>query len=273
MKKTIQIIIIFILTANCLIVLPNISTCEGSKLQVNKQLEWQGSNQSLKIIINTKIRLDSFISEKRTDYTEIEINGVPITNNVKFIDLSDTIIKVISLNKDLISLKISGTTLTSIPNEFLNFSKLKSLNLNRNLINRLSSKLTKLKNLESIRLTSNQITDVNIKWSKFKNLNYLNFSKNKISNIDVLIKELIKSNKIHYLHLSFNEIKTIPNNIFKLSELYILNLERNKIKELPCSIGKFKEIEIFLRFNPIKILPDCLKKFHISKPELIVIDI
>lgn len=272
MKKTIQTIIL-ILTSNGMLAQINNQLAMKYCFKMEKKLERQVTNQTLKIIINTKMKLDSFISEKRTDYTEIEINGVPITNNVKFIDLSDTIIKVISLNKDLISLKISGTTLTSIPNEFLNLKKLKILSFESNLINRLSPKLTKLKNLESIRLTSNQITDVNIKWSKFKNLNYLNFSKNKISKIDVLIKELIKSNKIHYLHLSYNEIKTIPNNIFKLSELYILNLERNKIKELPCSIGKFKEIEIFLRFNPIKILPDCLKKFHISKPELIVIDI
>lgn len=85
-----------------------------------------------------------------------------------------------------------------IPDEFMDCTRLESIELISNKLRKLPKDFGKLKNLEALDLTANKLKCLPESFEELKNLTYLNLSWNNIKSCDVLLK--LKNLKTLYIH-------------------------------------------------------------------------
>lgn len=108
--------------------------------------------------------------------------------------------------------------------------------------------------LRTLDLNRNRIQKLNDNIGVFRNLKVLNLSYNKIQNVSAAICQLVK---LETLILQGNLLVELPTDMAKLSSLKTLNLSSNKFVKFPKQVCGLENLEVLdLSLNQIGELPD-----------------
>ena len=142
---------------------------------------------------------------------------------------------MISIDRNAISINLTGRGLTRVPRKLFRCRKLKSLSLSKNRLTEIPPKLATLPNLEQLNLSHNQLTRIP--------------------------SELGRLHNLWKLSLNGNQLTSLPAELGMLSNLTWLQLNRNQLTELPRELGAMsKLIRLYVRENQLTSLPDTLGK-------------
>ena len=152
------------------------------------------------------------------------------------------------------TLRLNGRNITTLPDNFVNLSKLRYLDLSDNMIKELPDNFNQLYQLEHINLSSNKFYEFPSDTCLPKNLKYLFMYNNKIEAVPSHINQLCN---LELIDLSSNGLKLLPEEIGELSELNTLYLYSNDLRYIPNSIGNLSKLKILnLNYNNnLSIIP------------------
>ena len=242
---------------------------ENSVKEINKF----SSLQNLKFLSLRWITLNNEILSNYKRLKELSLSSVEIKNSEEFflnisrIDSLETL--TLLNNKLLIPEKIPFLKYLKhfyssnnpigfvLPNNFHNFTTLKSLEIQGSNLETISKDINRLKNLEVLKLYFNKIKTLPEKINGLSNLKKLYLNHNQIKELPKNIGQL----DLSYLSLNNNDLQEIPKSITNLKNLDTLNLEENYIKELPKRIGNLKKLKYLnLELNNLTLLPNSISK-------------
>lgn len=165
------------------------------------------------------------------------------------------------------TLNLNGNLLKSLPSIIVNLTELNYLHLTNNLFGSLPLAITELKNLKALNLENNLLTTLPEKITQLKKLHFLNLSKNPLG---VFPKQVFNLKNLKFLFLEKCQLNSIPPEIGTMTDLKILNLSGNQLKEIPFEIEKLENLtELCLNDNQLSYLPSALLK--LPKLEKLVI--
>ncbi|MDP1724934.1 MAG: leucine-rich repeat domain-containing protein [Alphaproteobacteria bacterium] len=152
------------------------------------------------------------------------------------------------------TLRLNGRNITTLPDNFVNLSKLRYLDLSDNMIKELPDNFNQLDRLEHINLSSNNLDVFPNDTCLPKTLKYLFMYNNKIETVPNHINQLCN---LELIDLSSNGLKILPEEIGELSELNTLYLYSNDLRYIPNSIGNLSKLKILnLNYNNnLSIIP------------------
>jgi len=154
------------------------------------------------------------------------------------------------LNLDFLSLKIIMSKQNNhIPKEIGNLKNLVSLNLHLSKLTSLPLEVWKLKNLISLNLSYNRLTSLPPEIGSLENLAYLNLSRNALTRLP---KEISSLKNLKELDLADNGFQTFPDQTASLPKLENLDINSNYISSIPVDLkflSKLKTLD--LRYNPL----------------------
>ena len=133
----------------------------------------------------------------------------------------------------VVTLRLIGKNLTSLPENIGNLESLTHLYLNVNHLTSLPNSFGNLKSLSVLSLAGNELS--------------------------VLPESFGNLTELKTLYLFSNQLESLPESFGNLSKTKIILLYSNKLKSLPESIGKLKSLqELELQDNNITVLPDTI---------------
>jgi len=163
----------------------------------------------------------------------------------------------------VLSVDLTNSFLTEIPEKIFLLSNIKILILNNNFITNITDKISNLKYLEELYLHKNNITDISNEIGKLKKLKKIILSNNKIK---ILPKGFYNLSKLEILNLSSNELEIITDDIKKLKKLEYLFLRLNKLKYISKKLKNIIHVHIFPdSFENFDNLSDELEYLQINK--------
>ncbi len=159
---------------------------------------------------------------------------------------------------------MSNNLFENLPNSFAWFTKLRRLQLQKNLLKTLSPEIFNSTHLKIIDISENQIEELPKQIGELVHIEQLYARQNKLKNLPYLEKCC----KLKDWDVSFNKIKEIDDNCFdNLVSLVNFNLRDNQIDNLPKTIMKLQLLErLDLSNNNLSSLPcelggiECLKQ-------------
>lgn len=150
-------------------------------------------------------------------------------------------------------LKLSGTKLDWIPEEFKAFENLETINLSHNNLTSLHGEIICLKNLKFLMCRHNGILGDNIPVGLFdlEALTVLDLSHNKLS---VIPQCLENCKSLTVLNISHNNLKQVSEQLFiSLTELIYLDLSFNELRTIPPQIGRLSKLKtLIVSNNPLE---------------------
>ncbi|EFA79149.1 villin [Heterostelium album PN500] len=181
----------------------------------------------------------------------------------------------LTLSMDAEFLEINGRHLVAFPMQLNQLTKLKTLSLAHNNIQKLdgvsqvltledldlsynslqllSDELYHVVNLKKLNISFNQLQSIGANIALLKQLKVLNLSNNQLVAIP---KEIGQSLSLQIINISFNKLEALPKEIGLLNQLTKLVLNNNKIGTLPSDIGKLGQLTLLdLAENELKSLP------------------
>jgi len=171
---------------------------------------------------------------------------------MKYIDLRNKNLTSIpnNIDIDIEYLDLSYNCLSTLPENFELFQKLKILFLSNNNFIRIPNVISKLKNLVMLSFRNNNLIEVdNIP----NTINWLILTNNSIKQI-VSLGHLYELRK---LMLSGNLLNSLPNDIINCQNLELIRLSNNKFEEVPKCIFKLNNLAwISMANNPCFPLPN-----------------
>jgi len=152
------------------------------------------------------------------------------------------------------TLRLNGRNIATLPDNFVNLSKLIYLDLSDNMIKELPDNFNQLHRLEHINLSSNNLDVFPSDTCLPKNLKYLFMYNNKIEFVPSYINQL---RNLELMDLSSNGLKILPEEIGELSELNTLYLYSNDLRYIPNSVGNLSKLKVVnLNYNKnLNIIP------------------
>eukprot|EP01116_Phalansterium_solitarium_P008840 TRINITY_DN22807_c0_g1_i1.p1 TRINITY_DN22807_c0_g1~~TRINITY_DN22807_c0_g1_i1.p1 ORF type:complete len:763 (+),score=259.62 TRINITY_DN22807_c0_g1_i1:79-2367(+) len=155
---------------------------------------------------------------------------------------------------NLRELFLGGNFLRTLPPEIELVSRLITLHVQNNRIDKYPTALKGLTQLRSLWLANNLLPTVPAEVGAVQSLIGLHLQANKLAAVPVEIRNL---SNLKILDLSNNWIKTVPPTTFdSLSSLTKLNLSNNKLAELTMSIGFMPQLtDLDLSHNALAMLP------------------
>ncbi|XP_053545265.1 malignant fibrous histiocytoma-amplified sequence 1 homolog [Bombina bombina] len=178
-------------------------------------------------------------------------------------------------NKVMLPLRevnLSLRRLKVIPLDEINYTKIESLNLDRNKLKSVPE-LSRLQDLKILILSKNELSHFPEEIQLLKHLERLEVNQNKIQNIpNGLFSHIIR---LKYLKLNNNRLTELPNDLSSCSNLLYLNLSHNLFSTFPQAVLSLKKLEEFyVENNKLQKLPSelfldlSLKKFKASSNQL-----
>jgi Leucine-rich repeat (LRR) protein len=150
-------------------------------------------------------------------------------------------------------LKLSNSSLSTIPIELLNFTNLRVLDLSDNQIHEVFPEINNFTNLSELNFSHNKLTTLPYQVSNLTGLRSLNLHANQIKKLPI---EIVKLNKLAYLTLSCNELENLPIPVINFINLSTINLSCNQLKELPTEIIALPKLSFFyISGNLIEYIP------------------
>ena len=198
-------------------------------------------------MIKKEIKIDDYIKEIKNNKLEIKSDSLPNKS------IHETIAVNISREKDKEKeyYKIDNNE-EKKNNENINnfYTELKCIGKyndikyliinNKNIIQINSYFYSNLKNLENLNLEQNIIGKISQKITCLQNLKVLNLNDNFISAIPPFLKDL---KSLEELYLNNNKIELIPTSIQFFQALKILDISQNIIERLPMELGLISKLE------------------------------
>lgn len=146
-------------------------------------------------------------------------------------------------------LNLSYNIFTVFP-ENLTLSTLKILNLENNMISKISSNISSLSSLETLVLSNNKLEKLPDEFMKLTNLKDLYLHCNIFSSFPLQVCEL---NNLEILYLSNNKINEIHKNIQKLTNLQEFHINYNNLNYITNNVIICRRLLVFnFSYNKIK---------------------
>ena len=214
-------------------------------------------------MIKKEIKIDDYIKEIKNNKLEIKSDSLPNKS------IHETIAVNISREKDKEKeyYKIDNNE-EKKNNENINnfYTELKCIGKyndikyliinNKNIIQINSYFYSNLKNLENLNLEQNIIGKISQKITFLHNLKVLNLNDNFISAIPPFLKDL---KSLEELYLNNNKIELIPTSIQFFQALKILDISQNIIERLPMELGLISKLEsLYIERNEFTEIPTTL---------------
>jgi len=165
------------------------------------------------------------------------------------------------------TLDYSYRDLTKLPDEILQtnsdnknriMNKVKSLQLNCNLLMTLPLEIERFQMLLTLEISNNQIVQLPREISTLKNLRYLLAKNNCLDDLS-LPKELEDLKQLEIINLGGNRLKQFPYQLFQLFNLKEIYLGSNQISLLPDLFQTLNKVEVlYLGGNQITNAPDSI---------------
>ncbi len=211
-------------------------------------LESLGELQQLNISSNEISTLPGSIKSLSDQLVTLRLDGNKLTSLPKEIgDLTG-----------LIDLSAQSNALSGLPAEIGNLNALRNLRLKDNVLIQLPPEIGNLSNLEILSLESNEITDLPDEIGDLSHLNRLLLDNNDITLLPRTIEDL---DNLMYLSLENNKLSTIHSNIGSLSSVIFINLNKNQIEILPRVFGNLKKLDyLTLEHNKLTTIPKELSR-------------
>ncbi|KIC77302.1 hypothetical protein DB41_CJ00120 [Neochlamydia sp. TUME1] len=155
--------------------------------------------------------------------------------------------------KNISTLCLYGSGLTSLPPELWQLAKLQKLDLNKNQLAAIPVEIGQLSQLHWLGLDSNQLTALPAEIRQLSKLQTLRLSSNRLTNIPTEIGQL---SQLQWLGLASNQLTVIPAEIGQLSQLYWLYLSDNRLTIIPGEIGQLSQLQTLdLRSSQLTAIP------------------
>lgn len=184
----------------------------------------------------------------------------------------DPVIEIEVYNKKLLSIHISGTSLSSVPDSIKDVMTLKRVWLSNNRLSEFPLPLCSLTNLEELYLDGNVFVSIPDEIGLLTSLKKLDLSGNNDAPLCMEVDErslFTRGNKIsslpdsicllknlEELFLRRNSLISLPEDIGNLTNIKRLTLEGNKLTKLPESIVNLQKLtELDIDFNNLVCLP------------------
>ncbi|MFX0556950.1 leucine-rich repeat domain-containing protein [Maribacter sp. CXY002] len=172
-------------------------------------------------------------------------------------------------------LDLGGNVFTDIPPTVLKLNNLTHLYLDFNNITSITNEIGNLENLERLILVANKIKSLPPEIGMLKKLTRLRLNENNLIELPKEIGELVN---LEDIDIAGNELTGLPAEFGQLTKITNLNLAFNKFKELPKNMEPFKSLIILdLRYNDLKVIPyeieqlSNLSSLDLSQNDLITI--
>lgn len=138
----------------------------------------------------------------------------------------------------VVNLKLGNNNLRRLPQEFLQASQLRRLDLSSNLLEAIQVDLFSLPNLEWLNLSQNKLRELpeDINWSH--NLANLDLSANNLTTLP----SSIQNSMLEILQLSGNKFTTVPKSICRIRSLTTLDLSSMPISSLPKEMDMLEKL-------------------------------
>nr|WP_052436069.1 leucine-rich repeat domain-containing protein [Neochlamydia sp. EPS4] len=155
--------------------------------------------------------------------------------------------------KNFTILDLSRLSLTYLPPEICQLSKLQTLSLNQNQLSSLPEEIGQLFKLWKLDLDQNQLTSLPTKIEQLSQLQRLYLNQNQLT---VLPAEIGQLSQLQWLELNQNQLIALPAEIGQLSKLQRLELNQNQLTALPAEISQLSQLQyLYLNQNQLTALP------------------
>ncbi|MBS4169549.1 leucine-rich repeat domain-containing protein [Neochlamydia sp. AcF95] len=160
---------------------------------------------------------------------------------------------IVRYGKDMTSLDLAESGLTSLPAEIGQLSQLHWLDLSKNQLTALPAEIRQLSQLHWLDLSNNQLTALPAEIGQLSQLQELYLSNNQLTSLPAEIRQL---SQLQDLFFSNNQLISLPAEIGQLSQLQGLDLNNNQLTSLPAEIGQLSQLEVlYLDNNQLASLP------------------
>lgn len=173
-------------------------------------------------------------------------------------------------------LGLSYLDLTKIPSGIPELAHVEFVDLDQNLLSRLSPEITKMSQLKALRVDSNELETIetisdlpalNVLYLKnnrlttlpddfgdLSSLRFLNLRSNRLSSLP---ESFAKCTELEYLILGGNELTQLPSNLGDLTKLKVLVLSKNKLEGFSQNFRKLSSLQyLYLNQNKLRSLPE-----------------
>ncbi|WP_052435855.1 leucine-rich repeat domain-containing protein [Neochlamydia sp. EPS4] len=155
--------------------------------------------------------------------------------------------------KDIISLNLDKSGLTSLPPEIGQLSQLQRLDLASNRLTAIPAEIGQLSQLQRLDLAGNLLTSIPAEIWQLTKLQWLCLGYNLLTAIPAEMGQL---SQLQALYLYCNQLTSIPAEIWQLSQLQSLNLARNRLTAISAEIGQLSQLQsLDLGGNPLTAIP------------------
>lgn len=159
-------------------------------------------------------------------------------------------INILTTNKKLKILHLSGNNLSELPGNITNLKKLKEIMLDENNFTDIPESLLELKHLEHISFFDNKIPKISLKETDLPNLESINLCYNNLVNFPT---DLSKLKNLKYVIMWYSNVGKISSEIGNFKKIEVLNLEGNQIENLPSELSELQTLKkISFRNNRLK---------------------
>lgn len=139
-----------------------------------------------------------------------------------------------------------------IPEEIGEFSELREVRFDSNLLSCVPISFQNLKWVEELKFSSNCFKYIPQEIFNFTNLKHIDFSYNCLT---VFPERLLKLWELEMINLTGNKITSIPKEIYRLSKLLVLDIGQNAISTIPYELMYSQKLRyLSLKNNPIRSL-------------------
>ena len=155
-------------------------------------------------------------------------------------------------------LSLRGNRLNSFPKGLVGLSNIRSLDLGKNRLLKLSALCNNFPKLEQLNLSHNKLKKLPLQLGGLKNLKALYVNHNYLTTLELDLKSL---KKLEALKLTSNRFREVPAVIMEMKALKELDLSANLIEEIPEALFSLPALtRLKIQGNPIsKDLKEALK--------------
>ncbi|MBH8577408.1 leucine-rich repeat domain-containing protein [Nostocaceae cyanobacterium CENA369] len=154
---------------------------------------------------------------------------------------------------NVITLDLSGNSLTTLTPEIVQLTNLQTLSLSSNQLSSLPLEVVQLTNLQSLILSNNQLSSLPPEIVQLTNLQTLSLSRNQLNSLP---PEVVQLTNLQSLILSRNQLSSLPPEVVQLTNLQSLNLSRNQLSSLPPELVQLTNLQsLILSVNRLSSLP------------------